>query len=310
MGQMKKIYFYILGIMLSGLICTTCGAQKINTDDLVGLAEENTTDLVNSESLNVIDKDIPENVDLSEEQLYWIDHEERVTVLGNPTRRFVEIRAINTERADKDGIEMSYFGMLKEADYEVLVYDKVPMLEIKFSYAEGSLEAGYETPLYNGRCMDKSYNMTVTDKESGEVLQEDTVRLCIDQVDMITFGDLNKDRYIDMKIDYPSHQDETYPKKWWDYPLYMLWNTELEIFEYKTEWEVRGSLHAHINMITEEGSREYVVQPGDCLWSISERFLGSGFNWTMLRRGENVSEDPNYLLPGEIIYIPNGINFP
>ena len=307
---MKKIYFYILGIMLSGLVCTACGAQKINTDDLMGQTEENTTDLVNTESLNAIDKDVPENVDLSEEQLYWIDHEERVTVLENPTRRFVEIRAIDTERADEDGIEMSYFGMLKEADYEVFVYDKVPMLEIKFSYAEGSLEAGYETPLYNGYCMDKSYIMTVTDKESGEVLQEDTVRLCIDQIDMITFGDLNKDRYIDMKIDYPSHQDETYPKKWWDYPLYMLWNTELEIFEYKTEREVRGSLHDHIDMITKAESREYVVQPGDCLWSISERFLGSGFNWTMLQREENVSEDPNYLLPGEIIYIPNGINFP
>ena len=92
--------------------------------------------------------------------------------------------------------------------------------------------------------------------------------------------------------------------------MYMLWNTELEIFEYKTEREVRGSLHDHIDMITKAGSREYVVQPGDCLWSISERFLGSGFNWTMLQREENASKDPNYLLPGEIIDIPNGINFP
>ena len=56
--------------------------------------------------------------------------------------------------------------------------------------------------------------------------------------------------------------------------MYMLWNTELEIFEYKTEREVRGSLHDHIDMITKAGSREYVVQPG------------------------------------EIIDIPNGINFP
>lgn len=248
---------------------------------------------------------------LNEEKLYWIDHEERITEMENPTRRFVEIRAIDTERAETDnGGVMRYFGMLKEADYEVLVFDKVPMLEINFFYAKEPLEAGYETSLYNGRCMVKSYNMTVSDKESGEVLQEDTVELCIDQLDMITFGDLNKDRYIDMKIDYPSHQDETYPTKWWDYSWYMLWNTELEIFEHKTERQVRGSLHAHINAITEEGSREYVVQPGDCLWSISERFLGSGFNWTMLQREKTTSENPDYILPGEIIYIPNGVNFP
>ena len=36
------------------------------------------------------------------------------------------------------------------------------------------LEAGYETLLYNDRCMVINYNMTVSDKESGEVLQEDT----------------------------------------------------------------------------------------------------------------------------------------
>lgn len=293
------------------MIFTACGAQEPNTDNSAEQPEEMQTESLHSEALKDTDEDDTEDVYFSEEQLYWIDHEERVTVLENPTRRFVEERAINTERVEADdSVEMSYFGMLKEANYEVLIYDKVPMLEIKFSFAEGPLEAGYETSLYNGRCMVKRYNMTVSDKESGEVLQEDTVELCIDQIDMITFGDLNKDRYIDMQIDYPSHQDETYPTKWWDYPWYMLWNTELEIFEHRTERQVRGSLHAHINTITEERSREYVVQPGDCLWSISERFLGSGFYWTELKREENASGNPNFLLPGEIIDIPNGINFP
>ena len=311
MERRKNIYLYIFGMLICGIICTACGTQEASKDNLAEQGGEIQTNLFNSESLNITDKDGTEGVNLSEEQLYWVDHEERVTVLESPTRCFVEVRAINTEREEvDDGVEMSYFGMLKEADYEVLIYDKVPMLEIKFSFAEGSLEAGYETPLHNGQCMAMNYHMTVTDKESGEVLQEDTVRLCIDQVDMITFGDFNKDRYIDMRIDYPSHQDETYQTKWWDFPLYMLWNTELEIFEYKTEQEVRGSLHAHINAITEERSREYVVQSGDCLWSISERYLGSGFYWTMLQREENASRDPNYVLPGEIIYIPNGINSP
>lgn len=311
MEHKKNICFYVLDVILCGMLFTACGAQEPSADDSAEQVAEEQTNPYNLEILNVTDEDDTEDVNLSEEQLYWIDNEARVTVLENPTRRFVEVRAIDTERAAADGGGVvPYFGMLKEAVYEVLIYDQVPMLEIKFSYAEGSLDAGYEMPLYNGHCMVKNYKMTVTDKVSGEVLQEDTVRLCIDQFDMITFGDMNKDRYIDMKIDYPSHQDETYPTKWWDYPLYMLWNTELEIFEYKTEREVRGSLHDHIDMITKAGSREYVVQPGDCLWSISERFLGSGFNWTMLQREENASKDPNYLLPGEIIDIPNGINFP
>ena len=323
-GGNGNLYYFTQGIMASsGYALDHYYTSPINLvikDGFAyGLILQNTPASNVDEKLDLLFSDYLDNCGrnlypgwaLDEEKLYWIDHEERITELENPTRRFVEIRAIDTERAEMDnGGVMRYVGMLKEADYEVLIYDKVPMLEISFSFAKEPLEAGYETPLYYGRCMDEKYHMTVTDKESGEVLQEDTVYLSIEEVDMITFGDLNKDRYQDMQIDMPAHQDMRYVTKHWDFPSYMLWNTELEIFEHKTEREVRGSLHAHINMITEEGSREYVVQPGDCLWSISARFLGSGSNWTMLKREKNASEDPNYVLPGEIVYIPNGINFP
>lgn len=293
------------------MIFTACGAQEISKDNLIEQAEEAQTSLFISDSLNISDKDNKESLDLSEEQLYWIDHEERVTVLENPTRRFVEIRAIDTERAEADdGGVMPYFGMLKEADYEVMVSDDGPMLEINFSFAEGPLEAGYETPLYDNKCMEMNYIMTVTDQESGRVLQEDKVKLCIDAPDMITFGDLNKDRYIDMLILLPAHYKEGYQRegfrsRWWK-DSEKFWNPEKGIF---TDIPT-SSLYNNIKKLTEEGSREYVVQPGDSLWSISERFYGSGSYWTELKREENAPKDPNYVLPGEIIYIPNGINFP
>ena len=313
MGQMKKFYLYMLGIVICGMICTACGRQEIGTDNLAEQAEQTQTNLFQSESSNVADKDITEDVDsveLSEEQLYWIDHEERVTVLEYPTRRFVEIRAIDTERVGDGSGVMPYFGMLKEADYEVKVSDDGPMLDIHFSFAKEPLEAGYETPLYDNKCMEMNYIMTVTDQESGRVLQEDTVELCIDAPDMITFGDLNKDRYIDMLILLPAHYKEGYQRegfgsRWWK-DAEKFWNPEQGIF---TDIPI-SSLYSNIKKLTEEGSREYVVQPGDSLWSISERFYGSGYYWTELNREENVSEDPSYLLPGEIIDIPNGINFP
>lgn len=134
-------------------------------------SEEAQTDPAISDSLHVSDMDNMEDWGLSEEQLYWIDHDERITVLENPTRRFVEIRAIDTERTDTaDNGVMPYFGMLKEAEYDVIVSDNGPTLEINFIFAKEPLQTGYETSLYNGYCMDEEYYMTVTDKESGEIL--------------------------------------------------------------------------------------------------------------------------------------------
>lgn len=303
--------------------------------------------LLFSNYLDCLDKHSYSGWYLDEERLYWIDHEERIIEMEEPERSFVEVRGIDTnwEEAGNMGI-MRYFAMLKEADYEVPLTEGGPMLNIHFTFAEEPSEEGYRYYLWNGYCMDEDYYMTVTDQGTGKVLQESTVQLSIELPDTITFVDLNADGYVDMRINEPSHSSgERAVMESWSTRKYMLWNPQEEQFERKTEKEVQNSLLANQNGLTEEeqeektkkerrdtfapltqlpeganpdnyieltgeGSTEYVVQPGDCLWSISERFLGSGFYWTTLQREENAPEDPDYILPGEIIYVPEKLYIP
>lgn len=243
---------------------------------------------------------------LDEERLYWIDHEERIIEMDGPDRSFVEIRGIDTKCVEEGKLGvMRYFTILKEADYEVPLTEDGSILNIHFTFAKEPLDEGYRYFLWDGRRMDEDYYMTVTDQETGKVLQESTVQLSIELLDAVTFTDLNADGYADMRIDKPSHSSgERVVSGPWFSQDYLLWNPQTEQFEYKTGIEVQNSLLANQNGLTKEGSTEYIVQPGDCLWSISERFLGSGYYWTKLLREESAPEDPGYILPGEIIYIP------
>lgn len=74
---------------------------------------------------------------LDEENLYWIDHDERLTELENPKRSFLEVRGIdeNWESAGDEGI-MRYFGLLVEADYELPLTENGRMLSLHFSLAK------------------------------------------------------------------------------------------------------------------------------------------------------------------------------
>lgn len=78
---------------------------------------------------------------LDEENLYWIDHDERLTELENPKRSFREVRGIdeNWESAGDEGI-MRYFGLLVEADYELTLTENGRMLSLHFALAEGDGE--------------------------------------------------------------------------------------------------------------------------------------------------------------------------
>ncbi len=51
----------------------------------------------------------------------------------------------------------------------------------------------------------------------------------------------------------------------------------------------------------------YTIKQGDTLWSISERFMDSGYSHAELARINNIL-DPNYLEVGEKIFIPIGSN--
>lgn len=322
---------------------------------------------------------------LDEENLYWIDHEERLTEMENPKRSFREVRGIdeNWEWPEDRGI-MRYFGLLAEADYELPLTEDGRMLSLHFSLAEDDKKVGASVSdclddfrrdtiistissrtkgeddtlmdeeetsakeddtelryfLLNGYCMDEPYDMTVTDMETGEVLQESRVSLSIELPDTITYPDLNGDGYADMRVGAPVHVNGAKATEWeYTPPSYLLWNPLLEQFAYKTEKEVENSRQAVANGLTDEEQeqktkrerkdpfapiqelpewadpedyikltgdkmREYEVQEGDNLWRISEHFYGTGYKWPTIVRAEDAPEDPNVLLAGETVFVP------
>ena len=281
---------------------------------------------------------------LDEENLYWIDHDERLSELDNPKRSFLEVRGIdeNWEFAGDEGI-MSYFGLLLEADYELPLTESGKMLSLHFSLAEeDGKEEDTELRYYlsNGFCANEPYDMTVTDMETGEVLQEREVSLSIELPDTITYPDLNGDGYADMRVGAPVHVNgEKAVEEDYKSPSYLLWNPQTEQFERKTEKEVENSRRAVANGLTEEEQEEktkrerrdpfapvqelpewaepddyiklmgdemseYEVQEGDSFWRISECMFGNGNEWTTIVRAENAPKDPNYLPAGETVFVP------
>lgn len=225
---------------------------------------------------------------MDEENLYWVDHEERLTELEDPKRSFREVRGIDENEYGITG----YFGVLAEADYELPLTEDGRMLSLHFSLVredeeEDTLADEKEMPaeemdselryfLLQGFCMDESYDMTVTDMRTGEVLQERRVSLSIELPDTITYPDLNGDGCADMRIGKPTHINET----------------------------AEGAEPEDYIKLTGEEMIEYEVQEGDSLWRISERFYGTGYQWTTIMRAEGAPEDPNYLLVGETVFVP------
>ncbi|MEK7504489.1 MAG: LysM peptidoglycan-binding domain-containing protein [Patescibacteria group bacterium] len=45
----------------------------------------------------------------------------------------------------------------------------------------------------------------------------------------------------------------------------------------------------------------YVVQPGDCLWTIAEKTTGSGYNWVKIYEANKsvVGNNPDLIYPGQ-----------
>ena len=277
---------------------------------------------------------------MDEENLYWVDHDERLTELENPKRSFLEVRGIN-----ENGVgNMQYFGLLVEADYELPLTESGRMLSLHFSLVKDDKELCYY--LLNGFCMDEPYDMTVMDMETGEVLQESRVSLCIELPDTVTYPDLNGDGYADMRVGAPVHVngakavEEDYKK-----PSYLLWDAQAKQFVSKTEKEVLNSRRAVANGLTEKEQEEkskrertdyfalvqelpewaepegyiklmsdnmleYVVQEGDSLWRISERIYGTGYQWTAIERSGHGAKDPNDLWAGETVFIPEVFYIP
>lgn len=239
---------------------------------------------------------------LNEEDLYWIDHEQRETQLEDPDRTFLEVRGIDTCWRGQALVEN--FAMLKEADYKIRLCEDEPFIQIHFRFAEEIPETGYREYLFNGFCRDKDYEMTVKNLETGEVYQQQNVPLSIELPDMISFVDLDADGYLDMQIEQPVHSSgERAVIEEYQGPWYMLWNPEESIFEEKGEHEVSRRLFQ--NQRQKAYETEYVVQPGDTLWGIAKEFYGFGSWYERIEKeNEEVLSQEKYLMPGMTIRIP------
>lgn len=55
---------------------------------------------------------------------------------------------------------------------------------------------------------------------------------------------------------------------------------------------------------TKQGEKTYVVQKGDDLWAISEKFYKSGYNWVDIASANNIS-DPSTIFSGDKLIIPS-----
>ncbi len=72
-------------------------------------------------------------------------------------------------------------------------------------------------------------------------------------------------------------------------------------FQPSVEFE---KLEENGNSITEGGGKSYTVKEGDTLWSISERYYKSGYNWVDVAKANNLS-NPDLIAAGNKLNIPD-----
>lgn len=67
----------------------------------------------------------------------------------------------------------------------------------------------------------------------------------------------------------------------------------------------KGPIKTITNTNTEQ-TRTYIVQKGDCLWSIAKKFLGSGAKYTKIyeMNKEVIGSDPDLIYPGQVLILP------
>lgn len=57
-------------------------------------------------------------------------------------------------------------------------------------------------------------------------------------------------------------------------------------------------------------AKTYKVQAGDCLWSIAERYYGSGSQYKRLAAANPAIKNPNLIYPGQVLTIPAADDLP
>ena len=57
--------------------------------------------------------------------------------------------------------------------------------------------------------------------------------------------------------------------------------------------------------------KTYTVQPGDCLWTIAEKFYGDGAEWTRIfDANRQIIQTPGLITPGQVLVIPGTSSTP
>ena len=193
-SQSEKREMVVMDHVLYGLECKGT-ADEITGDDISGLLMAYSTQKQKVKEYS--------GWVMNEEELYWVDHDERIIEQENPTRVFTEVKGIDSTW--EGTVFMEYFALFKEADYQIKVEEDGPLLQLHFKFAEDIPQNGYEAYLSNGFCTDGDYEMTVRNLGTDELLQSQIVELSIEMPDMIAFVDLNEDGYLDMQIGKPTH---------------------------------------------------------------------------------------------------------
>lgn len=272
-------------------------------DGLVrGLVVKSAPDTYTDEEINLLFREYMRSIGcsgdgtwtLDEENLYWIDHEQRVTEMESPPRRFVEIRTMDALSGLPD--IKRYMGIIKEADYEVSLTEDGSVLQIHLALPEKP--EGEQYTCYRNDCKRESYTMTVTDKENGKVLQEDIVNyMCIRLPDTVFFEDFDGDGYVDMKVDRSDHMISA-ELALLEKPYYWLWNFSEGGFERKTRAEVWNRYLAVKNGLTEEEQMEKTQREKENPF-VPVRELPEG-----AEQGDYIELIPDVLSVGEVIHIP------
>lgn len=86
---------------------------------------------------------------------------------------------------------------------------------------------------------------------------------------------------------------------------YSLELAEYVFLETRTESKQRGYKLEGERPVTKEIPKEYIIKPGDTLWSIAKKLTGNGANWkTIYDKNKNViGSNPNLIFPGQKLVI-------
>lgn len=252
---------------------------------------------------------------MDDELFYWRDHDKRVTTLENPNRIYTQTVGTDDRWAHFPG--KTPCGILEKAEYTVSLSEESPEIKVCFTLKENAADCY----LPSIGAADYPFVMEVSEAESGRVLQSDEVRMCVDVVDTLRFEDLDKDGFLDMHIVRPdhasaseSHTDDQFSYAYYCYdpPSYWIWDNDKHMFARMYENEISERLHENLaGQQDGDGFGEkdtVVVQEGDSLWRIAEKYFGDGRKYRDLydRNRAVIGENPDLILPGTVLEMSCG----